>query len=214
MTALYEQYRPKTWADVVAQDKAIAKIKTVGRRGLAGRAFWVSGGSGTGKTTLARLIAADVTTDPLNIVELDAGDLTPARLRTIEHDSMYMGWGGGGVAYLVNEAHALRRDTVKQLLVMLERLRAHVVIIFTTTNEGQAALFDGIEDTAPLMSRCIQIKLARRDLAGAFAARVREIATKEGLNGKPLEAYKRLANKCKSNMRAMIQAVESGEMLE
>jgi len=43
---------------------------------------------------------------------------------------------------------------------------------------------------------------------------VREIATKEGLNGKPIEAYKRLANKCKSNMRAMLQAVESGEMLQ
>jgi len=214
MKPLCEQYRPSSWSEVVAQDKAISKIKTVGKRGLAGRAWWVQGASGTGKSTIARLIAADVTTDPLNIVELDAGDLTPARLRVIEHDTQYLGWGGGGVAYLINESHALRRDTVKQLLVMLERLRAHVVIIFTTTNEGQQALFDGIDDTAPLMSRCIQIKLARRDLAGAFAARVREIATKEGLNGKPIEAYKRLANKCKSNMRAMLQAVESGEMLE
>jgi DNA polymerase III gamma/tau subunit len=55
---LHEQYRPRDWSDVVGQDKAIAKIDALRNRGLAGRAFWISGSSGTGKTTVARLIAA------------------------------------------------------------------------------------------------------------------------------------------------------------
>ena len=54
---LAETYRPKTFADVVAQDKVIDRIRTVGRHGLGGRAFWIAGQSGTGKTTIARLIA-------------------------------------------------------------------------------------------------------------------------------------------------------------
>lgn len=45
---LAEQYRPRAWGDVVGQDRAVAKIDNLRPRGLAGRAFWVSGQSGTG----------------------------------------------------------------------------------------------------------------------------------------------------------------------
>ena len=151
---LHEQYRPRSWSDVVGQDKAVAKIKAVARRGLAGRAFWISGQSGTGKTTIARLIAAEVASDVCT-QELDATDLTPARLREIEKSmSQYGGWGKTGRAYIVNEAHGLRKDTIRQLLVLLERLPRHVVVIFTTTNDGQESLFDDHEDAHPLLSRC------------------------------------------------------------
>ena len=54
---LHEQYRPHSWGEVVAQPKILRQIDTLRRRGLAGRAYWISGESGTGKTTIARLIA-------------------------------------------------------------------------------------------------------------------------------------------------------------
>ena len=51
---LTEQYRPQAWADVVGQDKIVQRIQALAKRGLAGRAYWISGQSGTGKTTIAR----------------------------------------------------------------------------------------------------------------------------------------------------------------
>ncbi len=39
-------------------------------------------------------------------------------------------------AVIVNESHGLRKDTIRQLLVLLERLPAHVVFVFTTTTDG------------------------------------------------------------------------------
>ena len=46
-----------------------------------------------------------------------------------------------------------------------------------------------------LDGRCVDLPLARRDLAKPFAARAQEIAKREGLDGKPLAAYVRLCQK-------------------
>lgn len=211
---LYEQYRPRTWSDVLGQPKIMRQLETLKTRGLGGRAYWLTGQSGTGKTTIARIIAHELASD-LCTVEIDATDLTPAALREIERSMGMYGLGDkNGRAYILNEAHGLRRDTVRQLLVLLERLPSHVCWIFTTTNEGQDALFDGTDDAHPLLSRCIVLPLARRNITEAFARRAREIATTEGLNGRPHEAYVRLVQKHRNNMRAVLQAIEAGEMQE
>jgi DNA polymerase III gamma/tau subunit len=209
-----ERYRPKTWAEVVGQERVVGRIRQLAERGaLAGRAYWLSGQSGTGKTTIARLLAAEIADDFLT-QEVDASALTVAALRELERESNISGWGNrAGRAYLVDEAHGLRKDVIRQFLVMLERVPSHVVWVFTSTVEGTDSLFEDYADASPLLSRCIRLDLSRRDLAKAFAQRCKEVAEKEGLDGRPLEQYVRLIQKHRQNLRAALQEVESGAML-
>ena len=213
---LFEQYRPRAFDDVVGQPRAITVLDRLRTRGgLSGRAYWLAGPSGTGKTTLARLIAAEVA-DEFCVEEIDATDLTGARIREIERGSHTYGLavnGKSGRAYIVNESHGLRKDAIRQLLTTLERIPAHVVWLFTTTNDGADNLFDEQIDAGPLASRCVELPMSRRGLAEALAGRARMIAKAEGLDGKPVASYVRLIRDCRLNMRRALQKIEAGAML-
>lgn len=213
-TTLFEKYRPTSFAEVLGQNKAIEKVRLFLDRGWGGRAWWICGASGTGKTTIARIIAR-CGSDDFYITEYDSADaMSVSEIDRMEQDMSYLAPGKGGRAYIINEAHGLRKPIIRRLLGLLERIPRHVCIVFTTTKMGETSLFEDQIDAHPLLSRCAKIELTNQGLAKVFAEHCQTIAMKENLNGKPIQSYIKLAQECKNNCRQMLMAIEAGEMLD
>src|SRR5215813_4077820 len=105
---LAEQYRPKSWDQIVGQDRVVHRVLALRARGLAGRAFFISGQSGTGKTTIARLIAAEVAGE-LATEEVNARDVDIDFIQRMEAKFMTRALAREGEptgrAWILNEAH-------------------------------------------------------------------------------------------------------------
>lgn len=206
-----EKMRPRTYAELLGQDRALAALECVRRLNghLGGQVFWLAAPSGTGKTSLARLIANEVAGDGL-IHETTGGALSVGDLDKLADTWRLRPMFGTGYALIVDEAHLLSKAVIGRLLSLLEPPPENVVVVCTTTREGDESVLDKL-DGGPLFSRCKRLPMAVRGLAEVFASRLAEIADELGVGGAAPEKYLRAVKDCRNNFRACLQLVETGE---
>jgi DNA polymerase-3 subunit gamma/tau len=133
------KYRPKQLSEVVGQDAVIKSLQSALKKSTHSHAYLFTGPSGTGKTTLARILASTFSCEPANIIETDAATNTGIdAMRDITSTLRYQGFGDTpNKMIILDEAHMLSKAAWASLLKAVEEPPEHVYFCFCTTDGGK-----------------------------------------------------------------------------
>lgn len=137
MSSLHTKYRPEKFEDVLGQDAAVRSLKRVVKDARS-HAFIFTGPSGTGKTTLARILATEFAgsdRSAVNLEEVDGASESGAdAARALVTRSLYRAIGGSPIKFIIiDEAHRLSAAAWTVMLKPVEEPPPHVYYAFCTT---------------------------------------------------------------------------------
>ena len=194
-TALYRKFRPSTFEDVKGQDHIVTTLKNQIRADRIGHAYLFCGTRGTGKTTVAKILAKAVNCEhpidgnpcnecetckaiaagtSMNVIEIDAASNNGVdNIREIREEVAYSPTTGKYKVYIIDEVHMLSIGAFNALLKTLEEPPSYVIFILATTEANKIPV--------TILSRCQRYDF-RRITIDTIAARLSELMEKEGVD--------------------------------
>jgi DNA polymerase-3 subunit gamma/tau len=192
--SLYRRWRPQKFAEVVGQRHVVLTLQRALAQGRVGHAYLFAGPRGTGKTTVARILAKAINCrrgpapEPclecdmcqsiaagscLDVIEMDAA--SNRGVDEIRHLREHVGLApaqGRSRVYIVDEVHMLTTEAFNALLKTLEEPPRHVLFVLATTEPHRLPL--------TIASRCQRFEFRRLDTKDMLE-RLREVARQEGI---------------------------------
>ena len=217
--ALYRKYRPNNFDDVYGQEEIVTVIKNAIVNNKISHAYLFSGPRGTGKTTIAKIIARIVNCENLDsdgkpcgkcyncvnfmssndIVEIDAASNNGVdEIREIRDNVNLVPSNAKYKVYIVDEVHMLTNQAFNALLKTLEEPPSHVIFILATTEPHKIPL--------TISSRCQKFRFTKIDDV-KVVNRLREICKLENISCEE-DAYFEIARLSDGCMRDAINLLD------
>ena len=212
--ALYRKYRPKGWDTVIGQDHVVQTLTNSIKADRVGHAYLFAGPRGTGKTTVARLLAKAVNClneDParrpdntcdhcesvnqnrfMDLIEIDAASNNGVDdVRELREKINFSPSQGKYKIYIIDEVHMLSTPAFNALLKTLEEPPPHAIFILATTEIHKIP--------ATVLSRCQRHEF-RRVPVDEIVANLKHIVAAENLSADD-EALVLIARQSAGGMR-------------
>lgn len=180
MAVLYRKYRPTKLEDVVGQEQVTSVLANAVKSGKIAHAFLFIGPRGTGKTSVARILAHainnfdyQVEDSYLDIIEIDAASNTGVdNIRELREKAVIAPTKGKYKVYIIDEVHMLTKSASNALLKTLEEPPEHVVFIMATTDAHKVPI------TISSRTQVHTFKLARPEI---MLEHLQDISKTEGI---------------------------------
>ena len=197
---LYQKVRPKTWDEVAGNASAVAALRDTGP-GEAGKVYLLHGPSGTGKTTMAWLLAKDYgcSDGEMKTFSFNAATNSPAKLVKAVHDlACHLGFASPKIITL-EEADCLSDHFQAQLLDVLDESRQASIILCTTKPE---------KIIQSIKTRAVEVKvsgLTDEQMAGLL----RNICQREQMQEPPESLMEKIIRRAEGSPRTALTLLEN-----
>lgn len=169
---LYRTYRPADFSEVRGQEHIVKALEGAIKNKRTAHAYLFSGTRGTGKTTVARILARQMGVSDKDLYEMDAASNRGIDdIRELREGVWSMPFESPYKFYIIDEAHMLTKEAWNALLKTLEEPPAHCIFVLATTER------DKVPDT--IQSRC-EVYSFKQPSREMLAETVADIAKREG----------------------------------
>ena len=219
-TALYRKFRPQNFEDVKGQEHIVTTLKNQIKADRIGHAYLFCGTRGTGKTTIAKILARAVNCEhpvdgspcnecpacrainagtSMNVIEIDAASNNGVdNIREIREEVAYRPAQGRYKVYIIDEVHMLSTGAFNALLKTLEEPPSYVIFILATTEAHKIPI--------TILSRCQRYDF-KRITVETIADRLMELMEKEG-NDVEEKAIRYIAKAADGSMRDALSLLD------
>jgi len=218
--SLYRRHRPRTFAEVVGQEHVVRTLRNAVQHGKVHHAYLFVGSRGTGKTSMAKILAACLnceqgpTIEPcgvcdscvsiaaatsMDVLEMDAASNNSVDdIRELRESVVFAPLSGRHKVYILDEAHMLSTQAWNAFLKTLEEPPPNTVFVLATTEAGKVL--------PTVVDRCHRFDFARPAVE-QLAAVLRRVADAESITIGP-DAVALLARHATGSFRDALGTLE------